>query len=803
MSEESFVYTACPGWGDHDYCTLKTIVKDGKIVRTEKMDLDGPEACDGHICQKGLLAARQPYNPNRLTHPLKRKEGTERGAGQWEHISWDQALDEIAEKLLAIKEKYGPEAISIWNFPAGNPPSSGMNPLLASRFAALWHTTDMTVSVGLDNGPFYAAMYAFGGDGMAQNMTDPKNYIGADVIWTFGCNPIENQMRGAMYLVKAREAGARIVDFGLIFDGTAGFADEFVGVAPGSDGFLAMAMANYIIQNELYDEDFLIQHTIATYLVDVASGKLMKDADGNYLNWCLKHKKAVAIAPAGKDAPQGGEIKAQEPALYGTYSVNGKTCKPAFQMLANQMAQYTLDAAEEVTNVPAEIIAMLTEEYASVDNAFIISAYGLRYTNQGETYRALELLGILTGNFGRPGAGVQVGGMLTSWPVAFNDAAVCMPEGPDGCKPNSIRAHKWFEAAASDNSPYKAFICPTGNPVHQQPYRGRWLKIFSQMELVVDVDIWLTDTGELADYVLPDCMPFEREEIINPQMYSHVILQEPAIDPPEEVHDGTYLWTELAKRVGLGEYFDKTCEEWLAMRLETDFPPIAQLDPPLTWERLKAEKCIRVANPETPFDPFAGLMFATATGRIEFYADRLVEVGRALPVYLPCAESPVIGDTTTSDEYPYQLFTGRQRFFMQSMFTDDPINIALSGGKPSTRINPEDAKDKGLKQGDKVEVYNQRGHVVTNLELDESVPPGTIHVWFGWRRRQFEEGTYSEMVFPYADPDMVDEVADKWWNDFYEMTGQGWAMENAVVAEIGSWDAYWDSACNIRKYEAK
>ena len=108
MSEESFVYTCCPGWGDHEFCAIKTIVKDGKIVRTEKVDYTGAEANEGYICQKGIMSCRQPYNPKRLTNPLKRVG--ERGEGKWEKISWDQAMDEIAAKLLEIRDKYGPES---------------------------------------------------------------------------------------------------------------------------------------------------------------------------------------------------------------------------------------------------------------------------------------------------------------------------------------------------------------------------------------------------------------------------------------------------------------------------------------------------------------------------------------------------------------------------------------------------------------------------------------------------------------------------------------------------------------------
>lgn len=90
MSEETFVCTACPGWGDHEYCALKTVVKDGKILRTEQLDYTGPESEEGYICQKGVAAARQPYNPDRVQGPMKRVG--KRGEGKWERISWDQAL---------------------------------------------------------------------------------------------------------------------------------------------------------------------------------------------------------------------------------------------------------------------------------------------------------------------------------------------------------------------------------------------------------------------------------------------------------------------------------------------------------------------------------------------------------------------------------------------------------------------------------------------------------------------------------------------------------------------------------------
>ncbi|MDR0501285.1 MAG: molybdopterin-dependent oxidoreductase [Coriobacteriales bacterium] len=790
MQEEKFVYTACPGWGDHDYCVIKTITKDGKIVRTEKVEYSEPELCDGHICQKGLTSGRQPYHPDRLLYPLKRKG--ERGEGKWEKISWDQALDEIATKLLDISERYGPESVVLWTLPAGVPPASGLGTLLSQRFGSLWGVTDPLISFGLDNGPFYTNFYNFG-HGMGYLLIDPRNFIGADYIIVWGANPIENQMRITQNLVRARDAGAKIIDIGLIFDGTAGWVDEFVGVKAGSDGFIALAMARQILELGLEDRDFLINHTVAAYLVRDDDGRFYRDEIGNFAIWDTISGKAVAVTP------QKGDIKADVPALEGNYVLEGSIhVKPAFQLLKEGLSEYTLDAAEKISGVSASRIAQITIEYASAKNAYLIGALGLRYANQGETYRAFDLLATITGNMGRPGAGVTTELIPISYPVVFNDLAITRPFGAQGNKTNPVRQGEFFEQVKRGDCPYKAFICPAGNPVHQFPNRSRWLGFVDKLELFVDIDIWLTDTGELADYVLPDAMPFERTELVCAAQYNHIVLQEPAIEPQGDVRSPTWYWTQLAKRLGLGEYFNKSEDEWLQIRLDTDYPPIASLEPKLTLERLRAEKMVRQNAPVEPkFDPFASLTFPTATGRIEFYFERLADIGFAVPRYLPCYESPVIDG---NERFPYQLFTGRQRFFMQSMFTEDPITKELSGGGPATRMNPKDAVKEGLKNGDMVEVYNERGHVVAVLRTDEAVPPGTVHVWFGWRKRHFEKGTYSELMVPITDPSTVDALADHWWNDYVEAGNEIDCCLSSDAQLTGAWDTLWDVACAVRPY---
>ena len=787
---ESFVYTACPGWGDHDYCAIKTIVKDGKIERTERVVYSGPEADIGHICQKGCLSCRQPYDPKRLLHPLKR--AGERGEGKWEEISWDQALDEIAAKLMEIKEKYGPESVALWNLQAGVPPAGGFEVLMPWRFANLFGCTVPLSSIGLDNGPFYGEFYMTN-DIFFHATIDPRHWSDTDLIYVWGCNPIENQMRAAQNLVIAKEAGARIVDIGMIFDATAGFATEFHGVKPGSDGELAMYMVNYILENGCQDDAFLLKRTTAAYLVDEGTGKVARNGE----DFCVYDNAAGGF---GVVAAKGGAYPSDDIALFGRWEANGTSYATVLTLLKEKAAKWTREYAAEKTGLSPAAVEKLAADWANTDtDAFIIGGLGLRYLNANETYRLLLMLGILTGRMGKPRNGVVESLSLNCYPMFYNNAAVSLPEGPENAKSVGMRMADFFEIAQTDESPFRAMLFAAGNPVHQQPDRQRWLDVLSHMELVVDTDIWLTDTGELADYILPDCMPFEREDLIDTACYNHIVLQEPAIEPMGECKDPVWTWSEIGKRCGFGEYFTKSAGEYIDMRLESPLPTIQSIEPKVTYERLKKEKMIRANAPDKPWwNPWSNQdeVFNSDSGRLELYADRLLGFGRELAG----PEEPL--KVGKSEDYPYQLFTGRQRFFMQSMFTDDPITVALSGGEPATRLNPIDAKGFGVQDGDMVEVYNDRGHVVTKLVIDESVPAGTVHVWFGWRRRQFEEGTYAEMVQQCANKESTRPLEDQWFNDWI---AQGHSDNTAVeflTVEVGSTDCYWDSWCNVRKYEA-
>ncbi|MDO4290283.1 MAG: molybdopterin-dependent oxidoreductase [Eggerthellaceae bacterium] len=791
-SNESFVYTACPGWGDHDYCVIKTIVKDGKIVRTEKAEYPNKFLGCSHICQKGLESCKQPYNEHRLLTPLKRVG--ERGSGQFEEISWDQALDEIAEKMLAIKEKYGPEGVAFWNFPAGPPPNNGLGTLLSSRLGNVWGGTDPMLAYGLDNGPQYAGMYLFNNQ-LGSLMMDIRIIEHSDLVIIWGGNPIENQQRVACSVVNAKDNGAKIIDIGLLFDATAGYADQFIPVRPGSDAALVLSMCKWLIDNEKIDREYLIGKTVAPHLVREDTGMFLRDAEGNYVAWDNATNAALSFGKGQDNLPE-------TVALEGSFEVDGVACKPVFQLFIEHVAPFTTDECTRLTGVPADVFVKLCEEFAKAESPYIAAPLGIRYRNQGEIYRSFYLLGCLRGTIGKPNAGVITNVIGSSAPILFNNYAITRGTGFDENNMKHLRQKDFFPQVLSGKPyPIKGFIKCTGNPVHNCPNRGRWIETFNAMDLVVDIDIWLTDTGKLADYVLPDAMPFERKEIVDAANFGHVVLQEPAIEPMGQVKPMAWIISELAKRLGLGEYFNKSIDEWLEIKLQTDFPPVASIEPKVTLERLEKEKMIPVMWPEQLFDPMLGLRIPTETGRIEFYAERLVNQGVPFPSFLETLESPTADKK--SAEYPYQFFSGRQRFFMQSMFTNDDLMIELSGKEPSARMNPLDAAREGIDDGDLVEVYNQRGHVIAPMRLDEAIPPGTVQVWFGWRQSQFVEGTYSELLVPLGSEETITDISNQWFEEACGVFGIEDMANNYGAAYAGGWDTIWDCACNVCKLEEK
>ncbi len=799
-TKEKITYNACQGWGCHEMCVLTTYSKDEKILRTERTIIKGvrPERYD--VCQKGIISGKFPYLPERLLYPLKRVG--KRGEGKFERISWEQAFDEIGGKLNELREKYGPRSLVLNLSPMGYPNNmSSLANVLQYRFVHSYDATVMELqpndmSANMTNICDYGdLMVEFRENIMYWSKHKPKYLI----IW--GGNPI-GWTRGSTttrILLDIQDAGGKIVDIGAIYDTTAAKADEFIPIKPGTDAALALSMANLLIKEKLYDEKFLIERTVAPFLIREDNGLFLRESDivsggnpNNYVIWNITPDKPVAIGS------HVYEIAGIYPNLYARVIINGIHCRTVFSALEEHVAQWTPESQEPITGVPANTARRIALEFAHNKPSTIFLYFGMRYFNGGNSGRSVSLLPVLNGSLADPDARFLIGPLGMGYPIDFNDATIMFPDGIDKAKGGVASLDEIMDSFTSNTGQqYKAFINAMGNPVQNWPNRSLWKdKIFNEkyMDLVVSFEVRMCDTALFADYVLPEANTFEREDLICPAD-DCIILNEPAIKPLGESKPPADIWRELAKRVGLEKYFNKTTEDWLNVRLETHDPAIAGVKPPITLDRLRKEKIIRLNVPDEIYDEWGSMEYHTPSGRVELYREELADTGLPMATYVePQIHSP------KKAIYPLQLFPGRHRFFMQGQFQEFPELRALAGYKAVVALNPITAREKGINEGDWVEVYNEKGSVQVTAHLSNMFPPGMAHLWYSYSAKDYPTDPPTVLSSSLGTHDVEDAFSRKVVRVLMKQPYAG-LPATATFPLGGANETFWDDLVDVRKID--
>lgn len=795
MTNDRITYHYCMGTGCHELCVLTCHTQDGRIVMTEKTVAPTTGEYINGICQKGLVYSKFPYmdHPTRLKYPLKRVG--ERGEGKFERISWDQALDEIAEKLAKIRDENGPEALLINNFASSYPGAfTALAMPLIWRFVHAFGAS-LVPWTPVDLGLVWASIFDLGSFfGFASY--DAKRMKNSDLILIWGANPLgwtmaSSSSKGAM---EAKENGARIVTFGTVFDSTAALSEEFVPVKPATDVYIGLAMANVLFRDGLIDEDFLSKYTVAPFLVRSDTGKFLREADiqaggdpQKYVIWNTSPAVPVGV-PAHSQVPESMEAD-----LYAEVIVNGIACTTALVKIKEEVEKWTPEAQEPHTGVPAKVVERIVHEYVEAKDPLLWMSAGLRYQNAGPAYRTIFLLPILAGKINKGETkGLAVGGQMGEYPVEFNAFPLAFPQGdPSQVKGKfPLTLGEMFDAGF----PYKALLNLMGNPLQSFPNKGLWTeRIIPKLDLVVTHEVRMTDTARWSDYVLPDTTTFERYEFA--VRGGHLFLCEPAIEPTGDVKNLPDLFRELSKRLGMGEYFDKTQEEWLQILLQSDHPSIAGVEPPLTWERLNKEKVIRLNVPREPVNVFESMVFPTDSGRIEIYSDHLAEVGQAVGKFFPA-----VIHGPRSKQYPLQFYVGRHRLFMQSQFSEFEELRQLAGPKPFARMNPKDALKRGIKDGGMALVFNDRGSFRLPVRLTEGIHPGIVYVYMAYPFPDWEGDPPQALMEPLSVPereDMLLKATHKYVRNHMPFP-ETLDMELHIA---NGWETMWDNVCEVQKVE--
>jgi anaerobic selenocysteine-containing dehydrogenase len=380
----------------------------------------------------------------------------------------------------------------------------------------------------------------------------------------------------------------------------------------------------------------------------------------------------------------------------------------------------TIDEIERLTEVDRDIITQLAVIYGNRPTMTYLGLGMQRYANGGNTIRLIDALVAVSGNIGIPGGGANFGNLQVG--QSFNVEALALPERKTASR--TFTMMKQAEGILQANNPeIKMIIVTCGNPLTQVPNTHLVRKAFQSVETVVVLEQFMTDTAELADYVLPTTTAFEEEDIYYSSMYHAYVNYGPAlVEPPGEAKPDLWIWTQLANRLGFGDDFSFSREEFLKMGL-------SHLEKHgITLEKLKQEKHMLLPVKSVPWDDY---QFKTPSGKYEFTSTLASQKGvdGRLKIMYP-AESN-ISNPELARKYPYTLLT------IHPLRSNHSQHYHLIEAMQSVKIEVSEdiAKEKGLKEGNRVKVFNDRGELIGSVKILAKAHPKTINIDEGqWKK---------------------------------------------------------------------
>lgn len=705
-------------------CGVNAFVKDDRILKIEPAAY--PDPGFERICLKGMAMAMQRiHHPDRLTYPLKRVGA--RGEGRFEPISWGEAFDTLAGELQRIGAQHGFEACA-WMTMSGN---YGFKATTSpERMANCLGGTVLTH--GGMMGDLACAMGYLPVLGVGSTCNDLADLRHAKLIVIFGRNAADTDHSEMRFLFDAMEAGARVVMIDPRHSRTAAKADEWISLRAGTDGALVLGMIQAIIEAGLHDRAFLVRHTNAAYLVRGDTGALLRERDlvssGSeaFMVW----DAALAAACAANESCEPLLDASPEMTLANGLRVH---CHTGWSLMRERWASFTPERAAAICEVPAATIRRLALEYASTSPAWIWAGAGpQRYANGHLAHRAYVTLGALTGNIGKPYAGVNCldGAHMR---LTFNAPREWL--APGGARGRTLPGVHMREIIASGEPyPIKSLWLTAYGFASQSPSLQRFVaEALPRLDLFVVTEQLMTEAARYADLVLPCVSCYEDElDLVAGGEHWYLQLRRRAISPVGESKNDYDIFRGVLDRMKRAEHWQMREEEICRFVLEHHADPAIRA---VDWEELKAKGVVRVEIPR-PHVPFADLRFPTPSGRIELYTESLGRFGEEILDYREPLES---ARTNLARKYPLTLLSPKHVHSTHSQHTMLPWIRELL---PEARleIHPRDAAERGIGDGDLVRIFNERGTLCTRALVSEAVRPGLVSVPQGFWREHFAAG---------------------------------------------------------------
>jgi thiosulfate reductase/polysulfide reductase chain A len=639
-------------------CGFIAYVKEGKLWKL-KGNPEHPHS-RGTLCARGHGYAQIAYSKDRLTDPLKREAD-----GSFAAISWEQAYQEIGDKVKKIIAEHGAESLALIEDP---------------RPSGRYYSHRFINALGSDNYYHHSAACNLSLTSGYLATTGSSNFsadVGAAKMVLFVGRSYGDGIRpsSARTIATVKEAATKIVLLDPRLNNTGIFADQWLPVNPGTDLAVLLALANVLVTEELYDRDFVAQQT---------SG---------------------------------------------------------FEEWAAVLREYTPAWAEGISGIGADVITTLARELAAAAPQAVVEqgwrgGFGCQYRNSFNTARAVAALNALLGNWNRKG-----GALITSAPKPAPLDAMRFPEVP---KPP--RKAGLDEFPLMDAGPGSSLIVPwyasegkmkvvffyNSNAAKGYANPTYWAQALAKMELRVCVDVQMSETALLCDYVLPECSYLERDELpeflggTQPVACVRQKVIEPVLANTKPVD---VIYRELAEACGVGRYFEFTVEELSRAQLESLG---------LSLDELKEKGVLKIGDPFT-FD--APPAWKTPSGRFEFRSQKVAEAGERVE------HDPLITwmePKVMPREDSLRLIGGKQAVHSNTMTVANAALMAITReyGLERAWISASYAREHGIEDGDVIEISSDDHTGIVRAKVTERLNPTAVWIptHYGGSSPQLREG---------------------------------------------------------------
>ena len=667
---KSVVHAACPH-DCPDACGVLITIEDGRATKIQG-DPEHP-VTQGFLCAKVAKYLDRVYSPDRVLYPMRRKKNVPKGPRtgsaasaaheSFDRITWDEALDEIATRLQRTIAEDGLESILPYSYGGtlGALNGASMDRRFFHRLGASQLARTICSSAG-EEGLKSVIGVKLG--------TEPEQFAHSRYIIAWGSNIHGNNVHLWPFIEKARRQGAKLVVIDPYRTRTAKCADWYLPINPGTDAALALGLMHVIINENLYDADYVSRYTVG---FDDLKARVQQYPPEKVAHWTGISAEDIRTLAR--------EYATQRPSVirvnYGVQRSEGGGM-----------------AIRAVTMLPC-----LVGSWKEIGGGLQLSLSGSFGLNKAK----LEMPELMHKALGRPARIVNM--------VQLASAL------------NTLR-----------NPPIRALFVYNSNPAAVCPDHNEVIRGLKRPDLFTVVhEQFFTDTTDYADILLPATTFFEHKDLQASYGHYFLQVSSQAMPPLGECRSNVDLFSALAQRMGMEEEcFRESVDSMIDKALDSPNPWLQGITRDRLEHEHQVRLNFANGDADAPFLPFAQGNFPTPSGKAEFYSDTLKRQGLdPVVAFTPPVESRHGSQAAT---FPLELLARKPDNLLNTTFSNLPAVRQMEPWIGMLEIHPADAQARNIRDGDLVRAFNSRGDIVLQAKVNGSVSSGVVAARLDWAR---------------------------------------------------------------------